>query len=456
MQQAPKIRPLGLHQPGLVSPTPQARVAFFSGNILWISALLITMCFEGWARKTLSLPSLLLYVAKDAILLSALIFIGVKKDVLAVARALYGRWIVFLALAVLVTVIQLLNPNQPSWPLGLLGLRAYWLWWIFAPLLIASALRSAADRSRAVVVLAALAVVVAVYAGVQFASPRDAPINSYALYDGEVVMETAFVHTTGKTRVAGTFSFVAGFADFAVAAPILLLSMGLDSKARMRVVTISAAVVVAGSAAMSASRQSIILCAVGLVTILARAGFLASRSGRWAMLGIVLAVYFAMSQAGEAVEGVVDRFEGGDTWDRIERELSVLPPVAIAKFEHPVFGLGTGSQQSARFALGVPIAHNEYEEETPRIMVELGTVGYVIFWLARVGLIVALLRASRILKRQGQVGASGGAMALAAVTMFHRIVFDHVWQSFYFLGLGLVLSAVMDHVRAKKPIAQRR
>jgi hypothetical protein len=41
-------------------------------------------------------------------------------------------------------------------------------------------------------------------------------------------------------------------------------------------------------------------------------------------------------------------------------------------------------------------------------MVEFGTNGYVILWLARLGLLAALLRASRILKRHGQIGASGG------------------------------------------------
>jgi hypothetical protein len=39
--------------------------------------------------------------------------------------------------------------------------------------------------------------------------------------------------------------------------------------------------------------------------------------------------------------------------------------------------------------------------------------------------------------------------------MIHRIVFDHVWQSFYIIGLGLVLSAVMDHVRARLALVKR-
>jgi hypothetical protein len=47
------------------------------------------------------------------------------------------------------------------------------------------------------------------------------------------------------------------------------------------------------------------------------------------------------------------------------------------------------------------------------------------------------------------MGASGGAMALAVLTMFNRLVFDHVWQSLYFTSMGLIFSVTAEVLRQR-------
>ncbi|MEO5769884.1 MAG: O-antigen ligase family protein [Polyangia bacterium] len=419
-----------------------------------MTVLLAAICFEGLGRTILlQVPSLVFYLAKDVVLLAAFVFIGVKPDVVALVKSLYGKFSVFLGLSVIWTVLQVFNPEQPSFLLGALGLRSYWVWWL-APVLIASALRGSDQRNRAAVVLGAFAIFIALYATLQFAAPPEAEINSYALYDGEAIMKTAYVFATGRTRVSGTFSYLSGFADFAVAAPVMLLSVGLDAKLHTRVITIAGAVLLASTVAMAGSRNGIILCSVGLVVLLFRSGFIRSRTGWWTLVAIALAAAFSFYRAEEAVEGMVGRFEGDDTSDRIERELRILPPLALARSPYPLFGLGTGMQQNARFQFGVPTMYG-LEEEPPRLLVELGAIGFLLFWTARLGILIGLVRASRILKRAGKMGASGGATALAVLTMFNRIVFDHVWQSLFFTALGITLSATLDATQQLKKTAAK-
>ncbi len=431
---------------------PTANVRVPHRGVVWMTILLAAICFEGLGRTVLvDIPSLAFYLAKDVVLIAAVFLIGLQSDVIALARRLYGRFSVFLLLAIACTVIQVLNPRQVSVELAVLGLRSYWLWWM-APILIASAVRGAQQRNRVGVVLGVFAIFIALYAALQFASPPDADINAYARYNRETVMTTATVNATGKTRVSGTFSYISGFADFGVAAPLILLAIGLDAGFRTRLVAIVGAVLIAGTVAMAGSRSAVILCSVALLVLLFRSGFIRNRTGRWMLFAIALAAGVSFYRADEAVDGVVSRFEGGDTPQRMENALLILPPVALTRPPYPLFGIGTGMQQSARYQLGVPTEYG-LEDEPPRLLVELGVIGYLFFWLARLGLVVALWRASRILKRAGQMGAAGGAAALAVLTMFNSIVFDHVWQALFFTALGVVLSATLDATRKQQKAA---
>jgi hypothetical protein len=434
---------------GRVHATP-----VFSRGLAWITILLAAICFEGLGRKfMLQVPSMAFYLAKDAVLLSAVFLIGIKSDVVAVTRVLYGRFSIFLGLAILWTLLQLFNPDQGSLLLGALGIRSYWLWWC-APILIASTLRGAEQRNRAAIVLAAFAIFIGFYATLQYAAPPEADINQNARYDGALTMPVNTVAQTGKARVSSTFSFLTGFTGFATAGPIILLAVGLDGPLSVRIATITGTVIVAGTAAMAGSRGGLVLCGLGLLVLLFRAGFIRGRTRWWVLTAIAVAATFAYYRAGESVEGVVSRFEGTDTPDRIEEQFAILPPIALAQSFYPLLGIGTGMQQNARFQLGIPGDPAYMPEGEPgRLLVELGPFGYGLFWTARLGVLIALLRASRILKRTGQIGASGGAAALAALTMFNNLVFDHVWQALFFTSVGIILSATVDAAHKLQPVA---
>jgi hypothetical protein len=87
-------------------------------------------------------------------------------------------------------------------------------------------------------------------------------------------------------------------------------------------------------------------------------------------------------------------------------------------------------------------------------LIELGPVGYLLVWTAKLGLIIALIRAYALLKRAGRRGAAGAALSYAALTMVGSQTFDHVWQALYFLGCGFILAEVISVQRARAVVPQ--
>ncbi len=135
-----------------------------------------------------------------------------------------------------------------------------------------------------------------------------------------------------------------------------------------------------------------------------------------------------------------------ETTGRVEQVALVFPPVALSYYDYPAMGIGTGMQQNARFALHVDTEWDS-EGEVGRYLIELGPIGYLLVWTAKLGLVVGLLRCYRILKRAGRRGAAGAALCYALLTMLGNLTFDHVWQALYFLGCGFILSEVVSVMR---------
>jgi len=355
------------------------------------------------------------------------------------------------------------NPAQRSLALGLLGLRSYWLWW-FAPPVIASALAEPRARDRALYVLVTIAVVVAILAAVQFASPADSSVNMYAVWNGEEVYaaDTATIQSTGRARVASTFAFVTGFTDFTVLVPALLLSLGLDSKTRRgRTAALAGTFITAAVLPMSGSRSALVEGAGVLVIAMWSAGLFFTRVGRRILLASIATAAIATVAFPDAVLGVQSRFEDTDeTTSRFTELASVLPPVALSVFEYPAIGIGTGMEQNARVSFGAETAW-DVESENGRYLVELGPGGYLLVWFGKLGIMVALFRAYKILKPAGRRGSAAAALAFGGLTMFGNLTYDHNWQALFFLGCGFVLAEVISVVQAssaaavEQPIAEQ-
>ncbi len=420
---------------------------------IWFGLLMATICLEGLGRKYLpQIPSVGFYLLKDVVLLFGLWRFRPAASVTRIGRHLYRGFGVALAIAVVWTLLELANPDQESLPLGLLGVRAYWLWWL-APFAIAGALHHPRQKRRAIYVLLIMAVAISLLAIVQFASPGDSSVNLYTVVEGEEIYATvAPVAATGRVRVASTFTFLSGFQDFTILVPTLLLSIGLDTKERrLRRIAFGGTLLTAAVVPMSGSRAAVLLGAVVILITAWTAGLFFTRIGRRVLVGGLAATILALFAFPEAFVGVQSRFGNvEETESRYRGVATVLPPIAMAVTDFPPAGIGTGMQQNARGSFRV-LPKYEEELEPCRYLVELGPIGYLAVWTAKLGLIVALLRAYSILKRAGRRGAAAAAISYAFLTMNGNLTFDHIWQALYFIGCGFILSEVVAAERANVP-----
>ncbi len=330
--------------------------------------------------------------------------------------------------------------------LGVLGLRAYWLWWL-APGIIAGVMQHRVQKERAIFALVVLCAGVALFAAVQFAAPPDASVNMYSVWNGEEIYSagSATVTSTGRARVASTFAYVTGFVDFTILVPALLLSLGLDAQSpRVRRAALIGTFVTAAVVPMSGSRSSVVIGIAILGLTLWSAGLFFTRIGRRVLIGAAVAATLSVVAFPEALLGVQSRFENQEeTNTRFEQLGTLLPPVAMAVHDYPFMGIGTGMQQNARATFRIWTKWDT-ETEVARYLVELGPIGLILIWFTKLGLTIALLRSYKILKRAGRRGSAAAALSYGALTILGNLGFDHNWQALYFIGCGFILAEVVN------------
>src|SRR5437868_3637914 len=106
------------------------------GQLFWFASLICSICLEGLGRRYLTqIPSTAFYFLKDIILLFGFVRYRPPPDVSSLVRYLYRGFSVAWIVGLVWTLIELFNPEQQSFVLGVIGLRAYWLWWVAPPLL---------------------------------------------------------------------------------------------------------------------------------------------------------------------------------------------------------------------------------------------------------------------------------------------------------------------------------
>jgi len=424
-------------------------------QLRWFILLVSSICLEGMGRKYLPVvPSAVFYFFKDVVLLAGVFWMRPSPDVRRTAHWLYRGYQVWTVVAIVWTIIEVFNPESPSKLLALTGLRAYWLWWL-APVAVASSLRGQQTKRRAIYFLAVMSIGIAILGAFQFAAPPDSTVNLYSTVDGQEVYATAAtVAATGRARVSGTFSFLSGFSAFTVLVPTLLLSLGLEAKdGRLRTVVLVATLVCAAVLPMSGSRSSVLAGVAVLLITAWTAGLFFTKVGRRILIGGIVAVVLAVVAFPQALDGVRSRFEGDETEGRLESVATVLPPVALASFDYPFAGIGTGMQQNSRMAMNVASTGYDAELVAGRYLIELGPIGYLLVWIANFGVLVALVRASSILRRGGRRAAAGAALAYAALALLANSPFDHISQALFFLGCGFILSEVQEVLSAASAAA---
>lgn len=418
-----------------------------SWDFVWWGLLLASITLEGLGRRFLPVPGPVLYFAKDAVLLAGLVVLSRHPAVLAAVRRLATFVPVLLAATAFWCIVTLAFPDHPSLILGVLGMRQYFLWWL-APVVVASAVIREGDTGRVDGFIAVLALAIAGLAAFQFTQPPTEAINAYAWQTepGDV----ATVSSTGRVRVSSTFSYISGFSNFVSLATPLLLAAGVSARGSRARMCFLAAGALAATTPMGGGRAAVLYVAAGAFSVLGMSGTFRSRRGAIGLAGLMLGVGVGLALAPEAAQGVGNRFDSDETAVRFRDLMQVVPVVPILYSDYPPLGLGVGAMQNAAAWLGVDTGWSA-ESEAHRLLIEVGVPGYLLVWLSRALVSLALIRVGRSLARSKARPWAGAAWAYALCCMLMPLTTDHVAQSLFFSGVGLILARLVQAGKVVSP-----
>lgn len=420
-------------------------LAVFSFSFLkWragVATALVLVVVEGALRKWV-FPEWqeLIYWSKDVALAGAYVrFYGARMidhESIVPAHPI-NKWLVPL---IVWGLAEVLNPNLPNLMVGALGLKAYFF---YIPLfyMVPELLEGRVALVRFLGAYAGSSLLLSLLGIAQFFSPLDSPLVSYVAWEGGTgVSRVAMVGDF--PRVTATFPFISGYVAYLFAVVLLLLAilnMQEGVSGRRRAVLFTALGLAVVNLFMTGSRWPIFTLLLLIPIFLSMAGDRVSARARLfarAVVGLVVLSVVAVSFFGEAVGAFWER----TVTNRDEAEHRVIDPLTEPFLFIPLAGLigaGIGStHQAARFVAGAAEPFSwlptlEFENEPGRIMLELGAVGFLLFYIQKIALLGALWRLRRTL-------ADEDLRLLAAAAFCMHLAF-FIWPTVFNVTAALYL-----------------
>jgi len=429
-----------------------------------IKTILVVIIIEGAVRKWF-LPSFseLVYFYKDILMVATLIgYVRRRhKTPLVIKRRLKVLFIT-MGLFLLCALASLGMPGAPHPLIGLLGLKAYCL---YIPLAFITP-KAFPDKEHLIRFLkwyALIVLPVAVIGVMQFFdSDRQSTLNRYAVGEQAPARATdiaVFATSSGNyfVRVTSTFSYVTGLSVYLpIMFAVLLAMTSLYSKRGLKrgskILYYSALGATVVTAFMTGSRSAVL--SMGIVAVI----FYLFTSGRQAIrrmqqiavAGVILFVAFT-SFFPQAYDAFYNRSFGGEErvnegWSRIVGSLSL--PINEASYAG-LLGYGIGLTQNGVPALmkrlgmadqdnPVPIGS---EAEPGRVTLELGIIGFVLYTLLRLILLITIFRiAFAIRDRESKILAFAATAALVMPLVVGGAVANHTQNVYQWFLVGIVFA----------------
>lgn len=392
----------------LIFLVPIALVLMLFGARYWRQTIIIVLFWsivEGAARKWI-LPSFQAPILqiKDIALIAAYLGYAMSPRV-PVPDADKIKLLSFLFVAqAAFCFLQILNPALPSPLLGIYGFKTYI---VYTPLLfiMPEIIRTRDDLRTFLKWATIVAIPVSLLALYQFSQPPSSWVNKYVSHEegAEAVVsvfgeggEGAF--KTGRARTSSTFSYIGGLVTFLIAVAPLTMSTFFQNNVprKMMYLAAAASVLMIGAVMTTGSRTPIAIFAVVLpmaALFVGIRGLLPLASAirlavLAALLGAAGSYFFA-----DAASALLYRAENADsTADRLISPITEL----IGAFNlTPVLGFGIGSNSNAAGSL---VNSSFYwlpflvENETARVMQDLGLIGFVIVYLFKISIAYLAIR----------------------------------------------------------------
>lgn len=436
--------------------------------------VLFAVVFEGLLRKwILPQASELIYFLKDMIFVGAYIgFLAHKKEVIF-KTAQITRLEYFLKSLLFLLLIwmgfQALNPRLGSPLLGLFGMKFYLL---FIPLMwmMPYLFKSKEELERFLRNYLLLAIPICLLGLIQFFSPLNSPINTYT--DSPVGTElVGTFHGSGRIRVTSTFSYIGGMATFLSFCFGIFLGLLGSNTSSNKIWTLFGSIellLLLLGTFMNGSRSVMVTMLILMAGFFVLQGFkgaerFSRRLAPLIFLGVlVFSFAFGFSNnIKEPIESFAARTtENSDLGSRIINQ--VLQPIDLFQLTG-MDGYGVGSTHQGvtafQIKLGLPASvalpnyHAEdhtkrIEAEPGKVFMELGPIGFLLWYGFRVTILLSLWRTysrleDTILK---QLALSAVLQHIALLSSF--IYLNHVAQVYYWFLSGFIF--LLPHLEGKE------
>jgi len=427
-------------------------ITLFWSSKYWSKAVKISLfvaVLEGALRKWLvPQASEIIYLFKDILLLGAYYgFFSRSYSINKISKKYLNPIKALTPLIAMWGLLQLLNPNMDSLIVSIFGLKNYFF---YIPLLwiVPQTFTRVFELKQYINIFLLLLLPVGFLAILQFFSPPDSVLNIYA--PSAVDLNVALTGNWQNVRVTGTFSYISGYTIYLSLCLALLLPLLAQKQVfRWTVIKILCLFLIIITLFMSGSRgllfstiavifAFIILQGSKVFSLLSK--FAISLTFPLMILYIIITKYFS-----DAVNGLLLRLtENQDIGYRIVGVFA--EPFTFLRVAG-LLGYGPGSAFQGTIAirqlldLGAGIIIPVYYESEPgRVTLEIGFIGFLIWYTLRFLIIVANWKIFLNLKNSFLKRLSLSIFLIQILNLPGQIVFNHTANLFYWFLNGLVLS----------------
>ncbi len=371
-----------------------ALIIIFGASKNWklsIKSILVLVIIEGALRRWVFPQARdLIYFFKDLILIGS--YIGFASQ----PRPMIDRYPFIKELTVVIAIVcclQAFNPSLGSPIVGLIGIRAYLL---YIPLVwvILYLFDSETDLRNFLRKYLLLLIPVCILGIIQYFSPQNSPLNLYSTDDASGVA------TVGEfVRITGTFSYLAGITVYlSVCFSLLIVLISQERTTKWQIIYGLELALVAVNSLMTGARTIVIyeiIFTVGYLIFL----FFTSQKATFKFvtrlfLPTLMAVLLAIIYFQPALQSFNTRVESANdsVSDRIVDSFTQVFNYSGGRTD----GYGTGATQPSIASLRKLLVLTDGEElpphegETGRVVLEIGVLGFILWYGLRIVLLISL------------------------------------------------------------------
>lgn len=409
-----------------------------------VKIALVLVVIEGALRKwALPQASQLIYFLKDFVLVGAyfsyFFYFPQKQKNIIQTRSIQ----ILIGLIAIWCLFQAFNPSVGSPIIGFFGLRNYL---IYIPLMwvVPSLFQSEKELYRYLRSYLLLLIPVGLLAIAQYFSPPSSPLNVYAQD-----MEQQIAVSGDAVRVTGTFSYLGGYTTYLQVCLCFLIPLINSKQTRLwQWLTMAELSVIAITTFMTGSRGIMIF-----MVLLLGSFFLIEGIRNFSSVVSFLQKFFLPAVISFVL--VVTKFNTAiDSFNvRASNSKDILPRI-IDSFTEPFQfmlykqfdGFGTGATFQANGAIRtlfglpsgeqIPVGH---ESEMGRIALELGPIGFLLWYGLKILLIIALWKVYTQLQRPFLRQLALCAFLIQLISLPSQLVFNHTANCYHWFINGFIL-----------------